>query len=93
MSDEVISTTVDVVGSYDVVTILKDVLQSVGNGGSTRSDSLVSWLRLFAMPMRFLAMTTVSALCPLTTSPFKADSRMYSANLRLAFLALSFRAS
>ena len=41
------------------------------------------------MPMRFLAMVTVSALCPLTTSPFKADSRMYSANLRLAFLALS----
>ena len=27
------------------------------------------------------------------TSPFKADSRMYSANLRLAFLALSLRAS
>ena len=26
--------------------------------------------------------------CPLTTSPFKVDSRMYSANLRLAFLAL-----
>ena len=35
----------------------------------------------------------VSALCPLTTSPFKADSRMYSANLRLAFLALSLNAS
>ena len=35
----------------------------------------------------------VSALCPLTTSPFKADSRMYSANLRLAFLALSLSAS
>ena len=32
MCDEVISTTVDVVGSYDVVAILKDVLQSVGNG-------------------------------------------------------------
>ena len=45
------------------------------------------------MPMRFLAMATVSALCPLTTSPFKADSRMYSANLRLAFLALSLKAS
>ena len=27
------------------------------------------------------------------TSPFKADSRMYSANLRLAFLALSLNAS
>ena len=27
------------------------------------------------------------------TSPFKADSRMYSANLRLAFLALSLKAS
>ena len=27
------------------------------------------------------------------TSPFKADSRMYSANLRLAFLALSLSAS
>lgn len=27
------------------------------------------------------------------TSPFKADSRMYSANLRLAFFALSFNAS
>ena len=27
------------------------------------------------------------------TSPFKADSRIYSANLRLAFLALSFNAS
>ena len=38
-------------------------------------------------------MATVSALCPLTTSPFKADSRMYSANLRLAFLALSLSAS
>ena len=43
--------------------------------------------------MRFLAMAIVSALCPLTTSPFKADSRMYSANLRLAFLALSLNAS
>ena len=30
-------------------------------------------------------MATVSVLCPLTTSPFKADSRIYSANLRLAF--------
>ena len=40
-----------------------------------------------------MAMATVSALCPLTTSPFKADSRMYSANLRLAFLALSLNAS
>ena len=29
----------------------------------------------------------------LTTSPFKADSRMYSVNLRLAFLALSLNAS
>ena len=58
-----------------------------------QNDSLVSWLRLFAMPMRFLAMATVSVLCPLTTSPFKADSRMYSANLRLAFLALSLKAS
>ena len=27
------------------------------------------------------------------SSPFKADSRMYSANLRLAFLALSLNAS
>ena len=45
------------------------------------------------MPMRFLAMATVSVLCPLTTSPFKADSRMYSANLRLAFLALSLNVS
>ena len=46
MSDEVISTTVDVVGSYDVVAILKDVLQSVGNGGSTRSDSQTSYTTL-----------------------------------------------
>ena len=50
-------------------------------------------VELFAIPMRFLAMAIVSALCPLTTSPFKADSRMYSANLRLAFLALSLNAS
>ena len=42
MSDEVISTTVDNVGCYDVVAILKDVLQSVGNSGSTRSDSQTS---------------------------------------------------
>ena len=46
MSDEVISTTVDVVGSYDVVAILKDVLQSVGNGGSARSDSQTSYTTL-----------------------------------------------
>ena len=32
--------------------------------------------KVVAMPMRFLAMATVSALCPLTTSPFKADSRI-----------------
>ena len=38
MSDEVISTTIDVVGSYDVVAILKDVLQSVGYCGCTRSN-------------------------------------------------------
>ena len=48
---------------------------------------------IFGIPMRFLAMATVSVLCPLTTSPFKADSRIYSANLRLAFLALSLNAS
>ena len=46
MSDEVISTTIDVVGSYDVVAILKDVLQSVGNGGSTRSDSQTCYTTL-----------------------------------------------
>ena len=46
MSDEVISTTVDVVGCYDVVAVLKDVLQSVGNGGSTRSDSQTSYTTL-----------------------------------------------
>ena len=42
MSDEVISTTVDIVGCYDVVAILKDVLQSVGYCGSTGSYSQTS---------------------------------------------------
>ncbi len=35
--------------------------------------------------MRFLATATVSALCPLTTSPFKADSRMLLRQLAVGF--------
>ena len=41
----------------------------------------------------FIKLQKSYLLCPQTISPFKADSRMYSANLRLAFLALSLNAS
>ena len=41
----------------------------------------------------FIKLQKSYLLCPQTISPFKADSRMYSANLRLAFLALSLKAS
>ena len=55
--------------------------------------SLMRQLGKLVEVVRHAYETLSDGLCPLTTSPFKADSRMYSANLRLAFLALSFNAS
>ena len=36
VGDQVIGTTIEVVGSHDVIASLNDVLQRVGDGGSTR---------------------------------------------------------
>ena len=61
----------------------------------TISMNLVFFLQLLIVMffILFIKLQKSYLLCPQTISPFKADSRMYSANLRLAFLALSLKAS
>ena len=43
VGDEVVATTVKVVGCYDVVTSLHDILESVGDGCCTRGNSETSY--------------------------------------------------
>ena len=46
MGNQVVRTTIEVVGSHDMVTILRDILKCVGDSGSTRGYSQTGYTTL-----------------------------------------------
>ena len=69
MGNQVVGTTIEVVGSDNVVTILHDVLQRIGDGGGTRGYGQTSYTTLegcytiFEYALCRVGKTTIDVTC------------------------------
>ena len=69
MGNQVVGASVEIVSSYDMVASLHDVLQSVGDGGSTRGHSKAGYTTLegshaiLKYTLRRVGQTTIDVAC------------------------------